>query len=121
MNNTITDLKYYSGLTCSDFDGKPMEAYNSKAPYLVDPKNCFPNSCGILGNECYLHALRPSTCSITKGNMCYQDNGGKFECCLAQGGKAQKLCTGKRKAPCRLVTTSKLYSNVLFIQIFKSY
>ena len=122
MNNTITDLNYHLGLTCSDFDGKPMQAYNPKFRYLIDPKNCFPKLCGNLGNECYLHALQPSTCSITKGNMCYQDNEGKYECCLPQGGKAQKLCTGKRKAPCRLVTPGKLDSNhILYMQIFMSY
>ena len=102
LNNFNIHSHLHIGLSCSDFDAVPMSMYNTNytnSNYFVNPKICCPKSCGNKCNECFMNALQPSTCSITNGNMCYQDNEGKQNCCAYN---VKKLCLGKTKPPCRL-------------------
>ena len=76
-----------------------MRPYNQKYEYLLNPNICFPKSCYKYSNECYKSVLQPSTCSITNGNMCYQDDEGKGKCCAPN---VNKMCSANNELPCRL-------------------
>ena len=75
-----------------------MKPSNQNYAHLINPNICCPKSCANC-NECYMNALQPSTCSISKGNMCDQDDEGKQKCCA---NKVDKVCLENNEIPCRL-------------------